>query len=310
MDSLTPPLGHNNPPDPIAELVEKLKETHADTLSRADELLGMGDRLPASCDDDATAEKLANAIKTCTTFAKNAESARVAAKEPHLAAGRAVDGFFKKPLDAVEAVKKKATKVLTDYQRAKADAERRERERLAKEAEEKRRAEEAERRAAEAAARKAREEAEAAERAAKAEADRLANEAKTKAERAAAEKARQEAEERAAAAKAEADRQAAEAKAARDRAAAAREEEERKKAEATQKAAKLTSTHTDLGASANLRTTWHFEIEDPEQVPRAYLTVDEAAVRVAIKAATTKDGKCPLKIPGIVIFAKTETVVR
>lgn len=310
MDSLTPPLGHNNPPDPIADLVERLKETHTDTVERSAALAAMADRLPEKCDDEETAAKLADAVKACTTFAKNNDAARVAAKEPHLAAGRAVDGFFKKLVDPVETTKAKASRILTDYQRRKADEERRERERLAKEAEERRKEEERQRREAEAAARKAREEAEAAERAAKEEAERLAREAKTKADREKAEAAREEAEAKAAAAKEEAERREKEAREAKDRAAVAREESAAAKADATEKAAKLTRTRSDLGAHANLRTTWHFEIEDPELVPRAYLTVDESAVRVAIKAATTRDGKCPLKIPGINIFAKTETVVR
>jgi hypothetical protein len=33
-------------------------------------------------------------------------------------------------------------------------------------------------------------------------------------------------------------------------------------------------------------------------------------VRAQIKAATTRDGKCPLKIPGIRIYEKQESVVR
>lgn len=206
---------------------------------------------------------------------------------------------------------------------AKAEAERLARE--AREAEE-RRAEaarqeaariererqEAERREAEA---KNKREREAAAKA-KAEADRKAAEAKDKADR----------EE--AAAKAEADRQAAEAKEAADKAAAERAEQERQakeqreaadkaradkaKAEksAGAKAADMSRTRTDLGAVASLRTVWKHRIVDAEKVPRAYLSVNEPSIVAAIRAATTKDGKCPLKIAGVEIYPDTGSVVR
>ncbi len=310
MDTLTPPLGHNNPPDQIAELVEKLRETHADTINRASALTGMADRLPAECTDEETAAKLADGIKACLAFTKGAEAARVAAKEPYLAAGKAVDGFFKKLADPVDGTKAKMNRLLTDYQRAKADAERRERERIAKEAEERRREEERARREAERAAAEARRQAEEAERKAREEAERAAHEAKTKADREAAAAAAKAAEAEAAAKREEAERLAKDAREAKDKAAVAKEDEAAAKSDATEKAARLTNTRSDLGAHANLRTTWHFEIENPELVPRAYLTVDESAVRVAIRAATTRDGKCPLRIDGIRIYPKTETVVR
>ena len=289
MDTLTPPLGHNHPPDPIALLQAQLVETHQPLMERAEQLAGMGERLPISCDDDDTAQRLADAIKQCAHFEKNSEAARVSAKEPHLAAERAVDGWFKKLASPVTAVKTRMSALLTTYQRKK-EAEERERLRAAAaEAERQRKEEERKRREAEAEARKAQEEA-----------ARLAREAKTKADAEAAAKAQ-----------AEAEKAAAEAREAAAQAAIAREEAQTAKADATAKPAELTRTRSDLGSVASLRRTWDYEIEDEEQLPRMFLTPDHAAIKAFIKSSTDKKtGQCKAKIPGVRVFEKHDTVVR
>lgn len=302
MDTVSTLVGHNNPPDALAIIGDQLRETHGDLIDRGAQLVGMKDRLPASCDDADTAAKLADAIKSCTAFTKNSDAARVSAKEPHLAAGRVVDGFFKKLSDPVDNVKAAMGALLTAYQRRVADEERRRREEEARQA--KARADEEARIAREERAR-----LDAAKRAADeaaAEAARLEREATDKASR-----------EAAAIAKAESDRLAAERAAAenesreaRDRAAVARVESSEAKADAKVKAAQLTRSRTDLGVVSSLRTTWVFQVDDADEVPRLYLSVNEGAIRAAIKAATTKDGKCPLKIPGVRIYEKQESVVR
>lgn len=284
-------LGHNNPPDVIEALQAQLRETHTPLIDRSADLLGMSDRLPAACDDDETAAKLVDSIKACTAFTKNSEAARVAAKEPYQAAGRAVDGFFKKLADPVDALKLRMGALLTAFQRKKADEERRRRE--AEAAEQRRIAAEEQRLAREAAA-KAAEERRLAE-----EADRRAREAKTAADRESARLAQESAE-----------RAAAEAREAKDKAASARQDANTAREESKVKAAELTRERTDLGAVASLRTTWAFEVENADEVPRAYLSVNETAIRVALKAATTKDGRCPLKIPGVRIYPKQESIVR
>lgn len=291
MDTITAPLGHNNPPDIIEALREQLVETHDPLVRRQAELLGMSDRLPSACDDDETAGKLADAIKTCTAFTKNADAARVSAKEPHLAAGRAVDGFFKKLADPVDTLKNRMNALLTAFQRKKADEERRRRE---AEAAEQRRIAAEEARLARAAAAKAAEEKRLAE-----EAERKAREANTAAEREAARLAKESA-----------DQAAAEAREAKDKAAAAKQDAQTAKDESKVRAAELTRERTDLGVVASLRTTWAFEVEDADAVPRLYLSVNEGSIRAAIKSSTTKDGKCPLKIPGVRIYEKQESVVR
>jgi len=230
-------LGGNNPPDPIEILRGELRTTYADFVRRGAELIGALDRLPLFADmNDDWEAKITETVKSCSSFMKNSEAARLAANEPYRKLIATTDGFFKSLSDKVDAAKKKMTsELLTPYQQQKADAERRRREEEAREARE--RAEEAARVAREEAARVA--ELKRQEEAAKAEAERL------KRERAEAEERRKreqiEAEERA-----ERDRQAAiqaEAEAknkrARAAAAAAKEKIEREERERQEKAAAL-----------------------------------------------------------------------
>jgi hypothetical protein len=125
---LAPALGHNSPPDDITILRERLEDEAASLLRRRDELLGSVDRAPLEIGDDDTAGRVADLIKLVMACHKNAEAARVARKEPFLASGRAVDGFYKQITDPLERAKKTVESRLTAYQRRKADEERRRRE--------------------------------------------------------------------------------------------------------------------------------------------------------------------------------------
>ena len=148
-------LGHNS--GAMADSLRgDLTEKHAGVRARAAELLAAAERVPATIDSDDLAGKVGDFIKQLTACTKAADGARIAEKEPHLAAGRVVDGFFRAIIDPLDAAKKNIERRLTAYLREKADAERRERERIA--AEERARAEEARRAAAE-AERKAQDEA-------------------------------------------------------------------------------------------------------------------------------------------------------
>jgi septal ring factor EnvC (AmiA/AmiB activator) len=60
---------------------------------------------------------------------------------------------------------------------------------------------------------------------------------------------------------------------------------------------------SSYGHLASARKTWDYRIIDPSQVPSAYMMVNEAAIKVAIKGGARK-------IPGVEIFEKTQTVVR
>ena len=132
-----PVMGDNNPPDEATLLRADLESRSEALLKRRDELVAAFARVPAEVADDVTAGRAADFIKQIAAASKNAESTRIAEKEPHLAASRVVDGFFKAITDPLAEIKKKVEARLTAYQRKKADDERRRREeeaRLAREA--------------------------------------------------------------------------------------------------------------------------------------------------------------------------------
>ena len=138
-----------NSPSPAQMLKDDLGLKHAEILDRAKELLEAAQRVPETVTDDETAGKVGDFIKQLTACNKAAEGARVSEKEPHLAASRVVDGFFKAVTDPLDTAKKAIERRLTTFLRAKEEVARKERERIA-----------AEERAAAEAARKTAEEAE------------------------------------------------------------------------------------------------------------------------------------------------------
>lgn len=302
MSDVTAGLGHNQGPDPAVLLREQLEQSHADLLARKDDLLAGGTRLPAACEDADTAAKLSDFIKACTAYTKNSEATRLAANEPYRLLIRTIDGFFKAESDKVDALKTKMGGMLTVYQRAEADKERRRLEAIA--AEEKRIAAEAEKKARE-EARLAREAREAEER--RAEEARKAAAALEGKKRAAAEEAERKRQAEAAEKQRVLDEAAAKA---RDEAREAKQESNVAKVDAGAKAADLSRTRSTAGSVASLRVTWHHEVVKEEDVPRQFLKVDEGAIRIAIKTATTADNKCTLKIPGVKIYPKEESIVR
>ena len=83
-----------------------------------------------------------------------------------------------------------------------------------------------------------------------------------------------------------------------DRAAAAAKAAEAAEALAAGKAADLTRSRGTFGATMSMRTTWGYEITDLAAVPRKYLTVNDGAVKEAMK--TRDQTGCPTTvIPGI-----------
>lgn len=307
MDSTIAKIGDNRPPEPAAILREQLAETHAPLIERAYELLGVP--LPAEMNDDEEA-RISETIKMCTKFTRNSEVTRLSANEPHRALISATDSFFKAWSDKVEALKKKLTaEYLTPYQQKKKDEEQRRRD--AEAAEAKRiadaaaEAERVEQRRLE-AIRKAEDDA----RAAAERAQRQAADAKSAGERAAAAARQREAKEQQEKLVAERMEQEEAERKARDEAAVAQEANDKARVSASAKAADMSRSRSTLGAVASLRTTWKHEVVDAALVPRQYLSINDTAIAVAVRAATTKDGKNELTIPGIRIFPQTDSVVR
>lgn len=138
---------HDNQPD----LATVLREDNTTLIARKDELLAAFERAPEEVADDETCGKMQDFMKQVDAAKKHAEKLRVDAKEPHLNAGRIVDGFYKTVTDPLDKVKKALTARVTVFLRKKEDDERRRRqeeERLAREAAEKARIEAEERAAA------------------------------------------------------------------------------------------------------------------------------------------------------------------
>lgn len=147
MDNFTPAgIGHNQPPDDIELLRERLDAQTLDLQRRIDDLSSAEKRLP-EVTDDASAGDAADFVKMATAAIKDADAKRVDAKEPFLKAGRAVDGFFKGLSDPLDGLRRRVEQRITVYLRAKEA-----RERAAREAEARRLREEAEAREREARA--------------------------------------------------------------------------------------------------------------------------------------------------------------
>lgn len=256
-----------------------LEERHGKLIARKAELLAAGARVPDVIEDEETASRAADFARQIAEAIKHAEGSRVDAKEPFLAASRAVDGFFKAISDPLATLKNAVARKLTSYQ--------------TKVAEERRRAAEAE-------ARRKREEEERA-RAAAAEAERQ----RLEAEAAAARARKPETEERAQEKAAVAEQQREESAVA---AVVAGTEARQAEAIAAQSSTDLSRTRGQYGAVASLRKRWVHEVVNIDDVPRAYLKLDDAALREHIRV--TKKGEVPAPIPGIRFVEEAQSVVR
>lgn len=125
MTQETAGIGHNNPPVSDAEaLAARLAEDAAEVLKRAKDLLEASDRIPASFEDEDTAQKAAEFIKRVNTCKKALEDQRTKAKEPFLLSGRMVDTFFKAHDKSLDSAIAKAKAPLDAFTKAKVEAER------------------------------------------------------------------------------------------------------------------------------------------------------------------------------------------
>lgn len=140
----------------------------------------------------------------------------------------------------------------------------------------------------------------------KAERERRERQERERIARAEEERARKEAAEAAAAVRT--DEELDDAIAANDRSLQATAERLKAQGETNAKPADLSRTRGDYGSVASLRTAWDYEVSDLAAIPRAFLLVNEAAVRAHIKARL-KD-QPPAAMPGIRFFEKTSAAVR
>ena len=135
MDTAT--IGDNSGDLSQVEMISaNLREKHPDVVKRSADLAGMIDRAPKAVDTEDEANKISEAIRQCTAFLKLAGEIRIKEKEPYLAGGRAVDGFFTNLANAVDKTKQALLRVRTDYDVAVETAARRKREEEARRARE------------------------------------------------------------------------------------------------------------------------------------------------------------------------------
>lgn len=90
---------------------------------------------------------------------------------------------------------------------------------------------------------------------------------------------------------------------AADAAVLALHEAQQAAAMATAKPLELTRTRSQGGSLTGLKETWTYEVTDIAKVPAAYLTVNDAAVKAAIKTGARV-------IPGLRVFAEHKAMIR
>ena len=285
-------LGGNHPPIiTVEELMELLKFNNEQIITRQRELIAALDRVPETCDNDDTAARLTDFIKSITNCKKSLEGKRVDHKEPFLTLERSVDGFFKPMTEALDKGKLKLERTLGAWLQKKAEEERRRRreeeERLRKEAEEKARI------AAEAEAERIRREREAQE-AAEAQMPKLAESNQEAANVAGQEAAK-----------------------AIDEAVIAEQQANKAAQDATARPAKLASVHGAYGSRSSLRTKKIARVQDMETVRSMlgilgpHFTADHIQVALnSFMAANWKDDSAPPKFAGVVFEIETLAQVR
>lgn len=297
-------IGGNNPPPQYRfgdELRAELAEDFSYRTTRRDELIAGGLQWlkdHPELESDPQAGDLAGIIAQIQEEIKVVDAEREGVKAPYLSACGVVDGFFTgQIISKLEEARTRLNTVQTEYLAAKDR-------RLKREAED--------------AQRKAREEQDKARRE-KAEAERVKKEAED-AKRAAEAKiaeAQRKIDEAAAAGKnapkaATKALEKAETVVAKIETVVAKADAKIESAEETETRADLRARRADLTVNASkadrtrvrgtvaqtaLSTTWDFRVVDLGKVPAVYMTVNEAAVRAAIRGAHGLRN-----IPGLEIF--------
>jgi hypothetical protein len=124
---MPPGIGHNQPPepvDPIEGLNTRLAASHADLVARFCDLELACGRVPDPIGTEEDAATATDFIAQCQAQIKNTEAAHKREKDLFLKAGRAVDAFFKRRCDTLNAALAPAVSRLKAYRDELASAER------------------------------------------------------------------------------------------------------------------------------------------------------------------------------------------
>lgn len=120
-------IGHNTP-DPAPEINKRLGEDYAALKTRISDLQDRAGKLPKRIKTDSDHDEYVACAKDFRAALKDAESYRVAEKDPFLRSERAVDAFFRLLTERLETTATALTKTLKVFLDEKAAAERRARE--------------------------------------------------------------------------------------------------------------------------------------------------------------------------------------
>jgi hypothetical protein len=98
-----PGIGHNRAPEAVEALERNLAESYADLVARFVDLELGCTRVPEIIDSALEAGLVADFVAQCQTHIRRAERAHKEEKAPFLNGGRAVDAFFKRRCEKLDA---------------------------------------------------------------------------------------------------------------------------------------------------------------------------------------------------------------
>lgn len=125
-------MGGNRPPSMRQILTEK----HAAILAEVEDIAGRASDAPKKIASEEDIGKVGDIVKASRLLVKNLDTARKEEKEPHLTAGREIDGFFGAQAERLDRVTRVLQQRADEFQRERAAEERRKREEEARKARE------------------------------------------------------------------------------------------------------------------------------------------------------------------------------
>lgn len=111
----------NNPP-PLPEI---LAENYAHISKEIDDIAAKANSAPKKVKNDNDLDYVGVVVKDAKAMIKRVDQARTGEKEPHLKAGREIDGFFKAFTERLDKIAKVLTDRASEFQREKLAEERR-----------------------------------------------------------------------------------------------------------------------------------------------------------------------------------------
>lgn len=127
MNQAAPAVGHNKPPPDITldidVITNQLKAKHGPLLKKAEELIAADARILPRCETEEYSVKLTNFIKQANEVSKLLDKNRLEENRPFKEAGKAVDTLFNGCDKRLEAIKNKASRLLTAWLQAKVQRE-------------------------------------------------------------------------------------------------------------------------------------------------------------------------------------------